>query len=250
MSICKNIDCNEPTVSSRVYCSLKCRNEYVNKYLRDYSVLRVPSKQRVEYENSPKLCKFCNSKIPYDKKRNKYCNSSCSLRDNPPLLNKSKEEIKSIYGRVSKSLIKDVEDTYCPVCSGLKKFRNKYCSSEDCRKNRLKSIDSTHDYRVRCRFSFSLNNYPDKFNFKLIEKFGWYKAKNRGDNPGGVSRDHMFSVNSGFILGVDPDIIKHPANCKLIRQCDNASKHTKNSIGFRELLDRIDKWDKNFASIV
>ena len=29
------------------------------------------------YENNPKYCKFCESKIPYEKRNNTYCNHSC-----------------------------------------------------------------------------------------------------------------------------------------------------------------------------
>ena len=34
---CKNIECVNMTIGKRVYCSLVCRNYYVNKYLRDYT---------------------------------------------------------------------------------------------------------------------------------------------------------------------------------------------------------------------
>lgn len=97
-------------------------------------------------------------------------------------------------------------------------------------------------YRQLCEFKFSLKDYPNRFNFSLIEKYGWYKAKNRGDNPNGVSRDHMYSVKEGFINKIDPKIISHPANCELLVHKDNNKKKTASSITIEELLKRIEKW--------
>jgi len=98
-------------------------------------------------------------------------------------------------------------------------------------------------YRQLCEFDFDLKDYPDKFNFKLIKDFGWYKAKNRGDNPNGVNRDHMYSIKDGFVNNISPEIIKHPANCELVLHQDNLKKHTNSSISLNELLDKIKHWD-------
>ena len=37
MGKCKNVECNNETEGKNLYCSLSCRNYYVNKYLRDYT---------------------------------------------------------------------------------------------------------------------------------------------------------------------------------------------------------------------
>ena len=97
-------------------------------------------------------------------------------------------------------------------------------------------------YRQLCAFKFSLNDFPNEFNFNLIEEYGWYKAKNRGDNPNGVSRDHMYSVKDGFKNDVDPYYISHPANCRLMRHGDNNKKNTSSSITLEELIKRVDSW--------
>lgn len=101
-------------------------------------------------------------------------------------------------------------------------------------------------YRQQCAFTFSLNQYPEEFDFELIKKYGWYKAKNHGDNPNGISRDHMYSVKDGFLNNVDPKIISHPANCKLVFQKENASKKDKSSISLSELIERINAWTKKY----
>ena len=40
-------------------------------------------KYQIEYNKSPKLCKFCDTVIPYEKRNtNKFCNQSCSASYN------------------------------------------------------------------------------------------------------------------------------------------------------------------------
>ena len=115
-------------------------------------------------------------------------------------------------------------------------------ATSDAEKIRIK----LRKYRVDAAFTFSLKDFPDEFDFSLIETYGWYKAKNRGNNLGGVSRDHMYSVKDGFLNNVDPKIIAHPANCRLIRQGDNASKKDKSCITLEQLLERIKIWDQKY----
>lgn len=98
-------------------------------------------------------------------------------------------------------------------------------------------------YKQLCEFKFNLRDFPNKFDFTLIEKYGWYKAKNRGDNPNGVNRDHMYSIKDGFLNNIDPSIISHPANCELLIHQDNIKKRSKSSITLDTLLKRIDNWE-------
>ena len=102
------------------------------------------------------------------------------------------------------------------------------------------------NYRGECSFKFNLATYPDEFDFALVTQYGWYSAKNRGNNSGGVSRDHMVSVRYGFDNKVDPKIISHPANCALILHRDNTRKQMKCSITLRELMQRISEWDSKY----
>jgi hypothetical protein len=70
---CKNIECENETTDKRVYCSLTCRNIFVNKYLRKYDKVSDTFKLKKkwkedEYLQNLKRCKFCNKEIPYDKR--------------------------------------------------------------------------------------------------------------------------------------------------------------------------------------
>ena len=114
----------------------------------------------------------------------------------------------------------------------------------DLRKDR--DISNLKDYRHACGFKFNLADFPDEFDFSLVESYGWYKAKNRGDNLNGVSRDHMVSVSFGFSNGIDPSIISHPANCRLVRHNENVSKGAKCTFTLKELLERIEAWNLKY----
>lgn len=102
------------------------------------------------------------------------------------------------------------------------------------------------NYRADCKFNFNLSDYPEEFNFQLVTEHGWYSPKNRGNNIYGVSRDHMLSVRYGFDNGIDPKILAHPANCRLMLQSDNVSKLSKCSITLEDLLIKIAAWDKKY----
>lgn len=97
-------------------------------------------------------------------------------------------------------------------------------------------------YRQRCNFDFKIEDYPNKFDLTLVEQYGWYSPSNKGNNLNGVSKDHMVSVRTGFVLGIDPEVIKHPANCKLMLHRHNQSKREKSSITINELIERIKHW--------
>lgn len=113
---------------------------------------------------------------------------------------------------------------------------------QELKDKKLKSL-----YKSCCQFKFALNNYPDEFDFSLIEKHGWYKAKNRGDNLNGISRDHIYSRNKGFEELIDPYIISHPANCQLLRHNDNISKHKGCDISIGDLIEKIKKWHQKYG---
>ena len=81
----------------------------------------------------------------------------------------------------------------------------------------------------------------------MYEKYGCYKAKNNGDNFNGIVRDHMFSVSDGFLLNIDPKIIKHPANCELMQNSKNLSKGKHSSITLNELYERINKFNEIYG---
>lgn len=109
--------------------------------------------------------------------------------------------------------------------------------------------DGIARYRQLCKFKFSVKNYPNEFDLKLIEQYGWYQATNRGNNLNGISRDHIISVQFGFKNNIDPKIMSHPANCKLMRHVKNQKKNTNSEITLEELKQKIKVWNDKYEHI-
>ncbi len=98
-------------------------------------------------------------------------------------------------------------------------------------------------YRPSCEFKFNISDYPSWFDTSELKRVGMYSPTNRNNNLGGVSRDHMLSVAEAFGLGLDPIMVKHPANCRLILHRENQRKRSNSIITEKELLERIELFD-------
>ena len=124
----------------------------------------------------------------------------------------------------------------CKICNNEKQIliSSKLCS--DCK-------EPFRLYKEKCQFLFNVYDYPHLFDLTLIEKYGWYSPKNsKKSNLNGISRDHLFSVSEGFKYNIDPDIISHPLNCKLVRHLDNQHKGMNSEINIDELIYKIRTW--------
>lgn len=251
---CGNIECKKTVEGKRQYCSLTCRNVYVNKYIRDYSknTKNQSDKVRIPYEANPKKCIHCGKVLSYKYRRNTFCNNSCKASHTY----KGRDRSKNIFSAVGIANILasnakrklSISDVFCLYCNNKLNRDNAFFCDRSCQKNYNRiGLDAFIIYKADAAFRFSIKDYPDAFDFSLIEKHGWYKPSNRGDNVAGVSRDHMLSVKQGFQLGVDPILIAHPANCKLMVHSDNISKNKKSSITLDDLLNRIQYWTEKYS---
>jgi hypothetical protein len=211
----------------------------------------------IEYDKSPKHCRECSNPIEYDKRCNIFCNSSCAAKHTNkkrteegwrPSTEQKRKTSESLTGRTYVESI----TRYCEECNSefkctWERKKVRFCTRSCASKNRNAAARASRapllNYRADCAFKFNLKDYPDEFDFALIENSGWYSAKNRGNNLTGISRDHMVSVKYGFDNGVDPAIIAHPANCKLMQHSHNSSKCDTCSITLGELLHRIEEWN-------
>ncbi len=265
---CKNIECDNLIKENRTYCSLTCRNVYVNKHLRDYSKNSKGLSKEDDYNLSPKFCKYCNEKLIYKKRENNFCDNSCSALFNNPnkkgnkyiLSEKGKKSlIKSALKlhNLTEEKIENMKIEYylnpkkCINCENIfsyekRKKIKKYCS-KNCRLDyERKGMTEYQKYKRDASFNFNLSDFPKEFDFDLIKEYGWYKPKNRGDNLNGISRDHIYSIKKGFENNIDTKVISHPANCKLMIHNDNVSKNKKCNITLEELLKKIEKWNKKY----
>lgn len=274
MKKCKNDECDNNITDNRTYCSLHCRNVYVNKHLRDYTkISKTFIKKRTEkidtYNDNPKHCLCCGKDLPYDKdSRKKFCNRSCSATYN----NMHPVKMKRNYSEASLNNLRivasrnfahkgkkagdlsvmaqeySIHQNYCSVC-GLPlefKYRNRKFCGVSCRRvsdsNRMRTRNT---YKSLCKFRFSISKY--EFGSELIKKYGWYNASNHGNNLNGVSRDHMMSIDFGYSEMINPLLLAHPANCELMQHNDNSSKYKHCSITLAELLNRINEFDQKYG---
>jgi len=262
MNICKN--CGIEIESHRKYCSLRCRNIYVNENLRNYSKNgdSISKKFVDEYNSHPKKCKACDKIIPYALREWVFCSKECKktglIKWNENRKGEkrsfSKEGIDNIIIARRLRLDTSFEDymsnpKLCKECGEKLPFDHKariFCNIKCKRIYDSKNISEYQIYYKNCQFKFNLSNYPEEFNFDMINEYGWYKAKNHGDNLNGISRDHMISVKYGYENNISSDIISHPANCKLMPHSSNSKKHSNCSLSLENLLLKINEWNLKY----
>jgi len=179
-----------------------------------------------------------------------FCSRSCANNRG----NRTPEERKNISRGLRNRFLSSTKKISCLECMTSLEVREKstqiFCSKSCSYAYRSKSSKSKWSkkriYRDQCKFTFGLKSYPDEFDFSLIEKFGWYKASNRGNNLQGISRDHIVSVDYGFRNNISPAIISHPANCRLMKHDENLLKNRKSDMSIDQLLEKIKAWDTRY----
>lgn len=209
------LTCNKFVTRGKQFCNSSCAATYNNKH----RTRRPSSKPRPTHHYLCQCCKL--EKVSTDRRR-KLC-EDCSVKLSPH------RDRKSVNVRT------------CPKCNteeiSLGRFQHELCPS--CR--------TITEYRGLCNFTHDLRNYPEEYDLSLLEEHGMFHPKK---NPTGVSRDHLYSVYDGYHNKVDPSLLKHPANCAIMLQTDNSSKHSSSSITYEELLERIRIWDAKYDMVV
>lgn len=97
--------------------------------------------------------------------------------------------------------------------------------------------DDKKIYKNLCQFKFNVAEYNFIPGLSKLNDVGFYHPIK---NPNGLCRDHMISIEYGWVNKIDPKIISHPANCQLITNSDNISKNSDSCITIEQLLERID----------
>lgn len=229
-----------------------------------------------QYNLNPKICQCCNIAIPYKKRMNKYCSSSCAAKINNVLFQKRQSTVK-----INKCQCCGKETTnpkYCSnKCSSKDKNSNKFIKNKSneyehsliyiktckCCSNEFISVNMNAQKCIKCKntfgnkrsdlmmkrspyfFKFNVFNYPDLFdNLDLVKQVGWYVPKT---NSNGFSRDHKVSINDALNNNYDPYYITHPLNCDIIRQKENCIKRSKSSISYDELIKLVNDYDSKKA---
>ena len=217
------------------FCSLSCGTTFRNKTNLE--------KALTNYKLNPVKCKCCQKELEYEKRKNRYCSISCASKITNSISRKRGPTAaeKFPYSKIKFILCTHTNQYYSNKNPGGSIRR---CSPY------IKTIKEK--YYNAARFKFNVYNYPEEFDLSLIEQHGWYtcpglKRKGHPKNILGVSRDHIISVSYGFANNIDPSIISHPANCRIMLHLDNKIKHNKCDLTIEQLLEKIDTWDKKYT---
>ena len=190
-----------------------------------------------ELKNELVNCIECDIEFNGNKKEErKFCSRSCAVTYNNRIKIVTEDTKLKISNTLKSKNKKVIKIRLCKNCDNVVGYKKIICDT--CR------VDYYEYYRPSSNFNFDLNLYKDKFDLSLVTKYGWYSPSNKGNNLNGISKDHLFSVKDGFTNKVSIDVIKHPANCKLMIHKDNQVKNSKSVITLEELLKRIEEWDK------
>jgi len=259
--------CGKPTINPK-FCCLECSYKHRNKpTINTSSVKQKMVEKELLYIKNPKTCLYCNMTIPYKRHMNKFCNQSCSAKFNnkhrgPQSEISKKKRSETLKGRatrpnhesknleyIAKKLFESqIVGPYIRVYLCKCKITGKIWYSKTIKTIHPDTIDNKSLYRYQTRFTFCITDYADWFMdaSALIKQYGWYSAANRKNNLEGCSRDHLYSVSDGFKNGVDPKILAHPANCRIIPHRTNQNKHSKSSITLEELMKRITMFEQRY----
>jgi hypothetical protein len=204
-----------------------------------------------KYYNLDFCSKFCGRSFSRKSKEQKTLTLINCLNCNTAIFIDYERKIKYYCKNCKKPKIKNkilknkiVENKICINCN-VNKPKKYYKLCEDCKKIKYSEYEI---YKKSCLFTHNINKFPNEYDFDLIKKYGWYKVtKNKEENNlKGVSRDHIYSISEGFKNNINPNIIKHPANCRLIRHNENQSKGFKCNITIEELIQKIEEWNKKY----
>ena len=226
--------------NSQKFCGLSCSTKHKNTIARENKLQ--------QYLLNPKQCLQCNSVIDYHRQINKFCSQSCGATYNNQKKDWSK--IKTGPAPIEKHPYSKIKFIFC-------KHTNQYYSNKNLDGSTRKSSPYIktikEQYYTSARFKFNVYHYPEEFDLSLIEQHGWYtcpglKRKGQPKNILGVSRDHIISVSYGFANNIDPKIISHPANCRIMIHSDNKIKHGKCDLTIEQLLEKIYIWNKKYTA--
>ena len=243
----------QSVIQHQLYCSLnpnyvpRAQTVFKNTEVVDKIKNSLKQYNTTKYNENPKLCKGCNSAIPFDNRMRLYCSNDCKKANGV-----KRPQTKETKNKISISLKSRYENTTsntpssqmnialkeaisytklftckCSYCGtvGLYATQQLYCNEHSnmyASRNRNKYV-----------FTFNIYYYPDLFDLELLKQIGWRNSKT---HPNGMSRDHKVSVAEAIKNNYDPYYIKHVMNCALIPFNENNKKHTKSSITYQELV--------------
>ena len=239
-----------PREKDKKYCSIQCVGISRRKTTRLSSCLqcgtKLTKKGSLKFCNSSCAASYNNSNRSADSRAKQAETLKLRFPKKVKIPKIPKIRMSTITIKQPKKIIPKIK--HCASCNAiLDDNHKKYCPS---------CYGNIRHYRSLAKFAFNVFDYPDEFNLELVNTHGWfspngYKRRNKDVNLNGVSRDHMFTVADGFRLGIDPRILAHPANCKVMLHNgpggNNAKKYS--SLTLPDLIKRISDWEHIYGGV-
>lgn len=146
-------------------------------------LIELKNKRIDEYNKKPKLCLFCNNKLEYKKRINKFCNSSCSASFNNKSGKPFEKILKECLNCKKEFLPKKENQKYC--C-----FK---CSCENKSEN-TKALWENVEYRNKVEESLRKAWFDKRDNFSCGEKHSKIMGKiTKGKYKGEIKSIHDVS---------------------------------------------------------
>lgn len=205
--------------SGKILENAKAGSILGTKKLKELKIDRIKN-----YKENPNKCKFCNSDLVYEKRRNVFCSSSCSAT-----YNNSKRKKSKICDNCKKEFIprRSTQKYCCEECSKLKQSeRTKNAWKND--SYRKKISNSLKNAWTNNRSNFSSGEEHSKIIGKTTK--GKYKKdiKSILEVSKRTTSKILKRLNlSCLICGWNEEICDiHHINGKKIKNCDNHSNLT------------------------
>lgn len=248
---------HEKEKSNYANCNTEEAMRKTSEKLKKAAEIKQLAESEVYYQK-PAVCKSCSAVLPFNRKKNKFCNPSCSATYNNKLRSPESQIKRSAtirkHSEMKRSKKPEIVGPYTKIYLCTCKHTSKQWYSPTVKTIHPDTKDSKSQYGGSCRFTFGISTFPLWFvdASNLIKQYGWYStpgSKRTGTkNVNGISRDHLYSVSDGWKNNIDPVYIRHPANCELKPHSLNQQKGTKSSISIDELMSRIASFEKLYPN--
>lgn len=223
--------------SKRNYCSNNCRREDKNSHVSEWTEeRRLSYSEQMKGKNNPNYGNRWNEeqRKTYSENKIKY------FKENPEVayecgksnrgIKFSQERIFAMHGhRTRESYQREVSEETKKLI-GVKsseKFTTEY--KQNHRKTMeergywipLDLIEPYDLYYKECDWVGNVLDYLSEEETNLLKENGVWNAKH---NKKGFVRDHKLSRKEGWLLNVNPKIMRHPCNCSLLTHRENVQK--------------------------
>lgn len=152
-----------------------------------------------EYLANPKKCLYCEEAISFEKRSNKFCNSSCAASYNNKgiLRNKKYYEIIRLQQKDKEKICLHCNKTFYP-----KRKRQKYCSikcgNEKGRKDLKEKIEKEERFK---KYNVPITQL-DEYQSLNKERFGWKieGIVKKDDYLYAIVKEHPNAIKHGYVL--------------------------------------------------